>query len=53
MKGKYTAGTVLVANTDGTHEKVASSPDGQVPGPGAYSARLDAVHASLSTKFGT
>lgn len=53
IKGKYSMGTALVANTDGTHEKVATVHDSQVPGPGTYSARLESVHASLSTKFGT
>lgn len=41
MKGKYNCGTALVANTDGTHEKVPSSPDSKVPGPGTYSLNHD------------
>lgn len=43
IKGRYNFGTVLIANSDGTHEKVASSPDKDVPGPGSYHARHDLV----------
>jgi len=32
-------GTSLIVNTDGGHEKIASSSNDNVPGPGTYTAK--------------
>lgn len=54
MKGKSKAGTNIVVNSDGTHDKIAaSSIDMSVPGPGTYSAKNSQVFTSLSAKFGS
>lgn len=53
MKGKSKHGTNIIVNSDGTHDKVASSMDCNVPGPGTYSASHKQVFTSLSTKFGS
>ena len=53
IKGRYNFGTSIVVNSDGTHDKIISQPDGKVPGPGTYSAKHDLVEQSLSTKIGS
>ena len=41
-----------MVNSDGTHEKIASQPDKDVPGPGSYKANHDLVTPSFSVTFG-
>lgn len=54
IKGKHNFGTQLVVSPDGGHEKVPSNVDGNVPGPGAYSAKTSYVFRNNgNSKFGT
>ena len=52
IKGRYNFGTAIVLNSDGTHEKIASQPDKDVPGPGSYNANHSLVTPSYSVTFG-